>query len=86
MGSAKDQFFERRQAEIDRHVAEELDISESDLADFPYELDEEASEDGVTYGWAVRWEDGAPPGVDVTGGVSYIQPLHEEEPEEPEDD
>jgi hypothetical protein len=86
MGSAKDQLFDTAQASIDHHVAEELGISEDDLAQFPYELDENASDDGVSYGWVVRWDDGAPPGVNVTGGVSFIQALHEEEPEEPEQD
>ncbi len=84
MGAAKEQMYENNRAEIDSHVAQELGISTEDLDSHPYELDEHASDDGVLYGWAIRWEDTAPLGVEPIGGVSFIQPLHVQEPEDPE--
>lgn len=85
MGSAKERMFEIRQKEIDRHVAGELGIAVSDLQDHPYEIDENASDDGVVYGWAITWDDEAPPGVSEDGGVTVIQACHAEDPEGPED-
>ena len=85
MGSAKERMFEIMQEEIDRHVAGELGVAVSDLADYPYEVDENASDDGVVYGWAITWDDDAPPGVTADGGITLIQAFQSEEPEGPED-
>jgi hypothetical protein len=84
MGSAKEHLFENQQAEIDRHVADELGISVSDLEEHPYEIEEDASDDGLVYGWAIRWEDGPPPGVETNGDVNFIQQYHFRETPEPE--
>ncbi len=77
-------MYESNRAELDCHVAQQLGISTDDLDDHPYELDEHASDDGVLYGWAIRWEGTAPPGIEPVGGVSFIQPLHAREAENPE--
>lgn len=85
MSSAKERMSVVRQEEIDRYIAQELGIAVSDLKDHPYQLDEDASDDGVVYGWAITWDEDAPPGIKTVGGVTSIRPHYFEEPEGPED-
>lgn len=59
-------FFEDAQQQgLDEHVARELGISVDALE--PYDIDEDASKDGVVYGWRVVWQGEPPAGVTASG-------------------
>ena len=64
MSRAYEEAMERRR---DAYVAQALGISVATLDDYPFDLDENASDDGVVYGWRVLWNKEAPPGVDANG-------------------
>ena len=69
MSRAYEDAMERRR---DEYVASTLGISIEMLEDYPFELDENASDDGVVYGWRVLWDDEAPHGVDVNGAAGSL--------------
>lgn len=60
---------ERRQAE---YIAGALGCTVEALADHPYQLDENASDDGVVYSWRVLWDDTAPPGIATHGSAGSL--------------
>ena len=57
MSRAYEDTMERRR---DEYVASALGVSVETLDDYPFELDENASDDGVVYGWRVLWDEEAP--------------------------
>ena len=69
MSRAYEDAMEQRR---DEYVASALGVSVETLEDHPFELDENASDDGVVYGWRVLWDDEAPPGVDVNGAAGSL--------------
>ncbi|KQN83017.1 hypothetical protein ASE90_09720 [Sphingomonas sp. Leaf67] len=54
------------------YIAQALGIDVDTLDDYPFELDDNASNDGLVYSWRVLWDDEAPPGVDVSGDVGSL--------------
>ena len=58
MNRAYEDAMERRS---DEYAAGALGISVDTLDDYPFQLDENASDDGVVYGWRVLWDEEAPP-------------------------
>ena len=56
----------------DAHVAQALGISLDTLNDYPFEIDANASDDGLIYSWHILWDDRAPPGVAVNGDIGSL--------------
>lgn len=56
--------MERRR---DEYVAAQLGVPIEILADHPYQIAENASDDGLIYSWQILWDDTAPDGVTVHG-------------------
>lgn len=83
MSRAYEDAMERRR---DEYFASALSVSVETLADYPFELDENASDDGVVYGWRVLWDDEAPPGVDVNGAAGSLWSNIPAAPDEPDED
>ena len=83
MSRAYEDAIERRR---DEYVASTLGVSVETLEDHPFELDENASDDGVVYGWRVLWDDEAPPGVDVNGAAGSLWSDIPAAPDEPDED
>ncbi|MEZ0498330.1 hypothetical protein ACAX61_18805 [Sphingomonas sp. IW22] len=83
MSRAYEEAMERRQ---DEYVASALGISIETLDDYPFQLDENASDDGVVYGWRVMWDEEAPPGVDVNGADGSLWSDIPAAPDEPDED
>ena len=52
----------------------------------PFDLDENASDDGVVYGWRVLWNEEAPPGVDANGTSGLLWSDIPAAPDEPDED
>ena len=83
MSRAYEDAMERRR---DEYVASALGVSIETLEDYPFELDENASDDGVVYGWRVLWDDEAPSGVDVNGAAGSLWSDIPAEPDGPDED
>lgn len=83
MSRAYEEAMERRR---DEYVAGALGISPDVLDDYPFQLDENASDDGVVYGWRVLWDEEAPPGVDVNGTSGSLWSDIPAAPDEPDED
>lgn len=70
MGSRQlEEAAERRQA---AYIAGAVGCPVEALDDHPYQLDENASDDGVVYSWRVLWDDTAPPGVSTEGAPGSL--------------
>ena len=83
MSRAYEDAMEQRR---DEYVASALGVSVETLEDHPFELDENASDAGVVYGWRVLWDDEAPPGVDVNGAAGSLWSDIPAEPDGPDED
>ncbi|MBW6525164.1 hypothetical protein KZ810_16845 [Sphingomonas sp. RHCKR47] len=86
MSRAYEEAMERRR---DAYVAQALGISVDTLDDYPFDLDENASDDGVVYGWRILWNGEAPPGVDANGTSGLLWsdiPAALDEPDEDDRD
>ncbi|MCU6455977.1 hypothetical protein LPN01_18015 [Sphingomonas sp. A2-49] len=83
MSRAYEDAMERRS---DEYVARALGVSVEALDDYPFQLDENASDDGVVYGWRVLWDEEAPPGVDVNGATGSQWSDIPAAPDEPDED
>jgi hypothetical protein len=83
MSRAYEDAIERRS---DEYVARALGISVETLDDYPFQLDENASDDGVVYGWRVLWDEEAPPGLHVNGAVGSLWSDIPAAPDEPDED
>jgi len=59
-----EEAMERRQ---DEYIASQLGVSVDVLDDHPFQIDENASDDGLVYSWRILWDDAAPEGVTVYG-------------------
>ena len=70
----------------DMYVARSLGISVETLDDYPFQLDENASEDGVVYGWRVFWDEEAPPGVDLNGAAGSLWSNIPAAPDQPDEE
>lgn len=70
----------------DEYVASALGVSVETLEDYPFELEENASDDSVVYGWRVVWDDEAPTGVDVNGAAGLLWSDIPAEPDGPDED
>lgn len=81
-------FEEAQERRLTAYIAGELGISVDVLDEYPFDLDENASRDGVVYNWRVLWNDEVPPGVDAHGHEgnrwSDIDIRHEDD-SEPDD-
>ncbi len=82
MSRAYDDAMERRR---DGYVAQALGISVETLDDYPFDLDEHASDDGLVYSWRVLWNDDAPPGVDANGTPGLLWSDIPAAPDEPDE-
>ena len=69
MSRAYEDMMERRQHE---YVARELGITIEVLDGHPYQIEENASDDDVVYGWRVLWDETAPPDVDAHGAPGSL--------------
>ena len=83
MSRAYEDAMQRRS---DEYVAGALGISVETLDDYPFQLDENASDDGVVYGWRVLWDEEAPPGLDVNGAAGSLWSDIPAAPDEPDED
>ena len=70
----------------EEYVASALDVSVETLEDYPFQLDENASDDGVVYSWRILWDEEAPPGVDVNGAPGSLWSDIPAAPDEPDED
>lgn len=59
-----DEAVERRRDEC---IARQLGVSVEVLDEYPFQIDEHSSDDGVVYGWRILWEAAAPEGVEIHG-------------------
>jgi hypothetical protein len=85
MGRAKEPLIEAREAERDHYIAGELHVAEDVLALYPFEIEENANDEGLVYSWMIRWDDGPPPGVKADSGVTLIPPWHSDDIDWPDD-
>lgn len=70
--SYKDDASAHKNDEAQRaYVASTLGLDPSQLADHPFEIEEDMQQGEVT-SWSVHWQDGAPEGVDTEGRASTI--------------
>lgn len=83
MSRAYEDAMERRR---DGCVASALGVSVGTLEDYPFQLDENASDDGVVYGWRVLWDEEAPPGINVNGAVGSLWSDIPAAPDGPDED
>lgn len=82
MSRALDDALEARQ---DAAIARALGISVDALDEHPYEIDENASDDGLVYSVRLLWSTTVPEGVDASGAYgSRWTDIHlDDEPDEP---
>ncbi|NBW07265.1 MAG: hypothetical protein EBR82_04490 [Caulobacteraceae bacterium] len=74
-----EEAMERRQ---DEYIARQLGVSVEVLDDHPFQIDENASDDGLVYSWRILWDDRAPEGVPVHGHTGYLWSEVEPGPDE----
>ena len=60
-------FEEAQERRLHEYVARQLGVTVEVLDDYPYQIDENVSDDGIVYGWRVQWDEAAPPGVTAHG-------------------
>ena len=60
-------FEEAQERRLHEYVAGELGVPVAVLDAYPYQLEENASKDGLVYNWRVCWEDVPPQGVTAFG-------------------
>ena len=62
------------EAQVDcvRYVANQLNVSEADLAGYPYELTKVIASGQNVLLWELHWTASAPPGVKAHEGISRI--------------
>lgn len=89
MGSTKDYWFDRIETQKSSRLANCLGISEDELEQIAYEIDDECSDDGLLYGYIVRFGDDNDPSImakieGLTSG-SYVS-LSQWDLEDPEED
>lgn len=79
------QFEDAAERRQDAYIAGRLGVTVEMLDDYPYQIDENASDDGLVYSWRIMWEDTAPEGVTVYGEAgslwSEVQPGGDESDE-----
>jgi len=83
MSRAYEDAMEQR---TDAYVAEALGITVETLADYPYQLDENTSDDGVVYNWRIEWDEEAPPGVSAHGSPGALWSNIAAAPDEPDEE
>lgn len=89
MGSTKDYWFDRIEAQKNSRLANHLGISEDELEQIAYGIDANYSSDGLPYGYIVRFDDDNDPSImakieGLTSG-SYVS-LSQWDLEDPEED
>lgn len=89
MGSTKDNWFDRIEAQKNCRLANLLGITEEELEQIAYDIDGDYSNDGLLYGYIVRFDDDNDPSImakidGLTSG-SYVS-LSQWDLEDPEED
>lgn len=89
MGSTKNYWFDRIEAQKNSRLADHLGISEDELERIAYDIDTDYSSDGLLYGYIVRFDDDNDPSImakikGLTSG-SYVS-LSQWDLEDPEED
>lgn len=89
MGSTKNYWFDRIEAQENSRLANYLGISEDELEQVAYDIDADFSSDGLLYGYIVRFDDDNDPSImakinGLTSG-SYVN-LSQWDLEDPEED
>lgn len=69
---SKQQLQDAMARASDQRMADHIGISVDTLEDYPYQLDENVSDDGLVYGWRILWENGAPPGITAHGAPGSL--------------
>lgn len=89
MGSTKEYWFDRIEAQKNYRLADLLGITEDELEQLTYEIEGDYSNDGLLYGYIVRFDDDNEPSImtkisGLTSG-SYVS-LSQWDLEDPEED
>lgn len=90
MGSTKDYWFDRVEAQKSFRLANHLGISENELEQIAYDIDADYSSDGLLYGYIVRFDDDNDPSIMAkiegltSGSYVNLSPWDLEDPEEDE--
>ncbi|RRJ23756.1 hypothetical protein EIK76_06780 [Rheinheimera mesophila] len=90
MGSTKDYWFDRVEAQKSFRLANHLGISEDELEQIAYDIDADYSSDGLLYGYIVRFDDDNDPSIMAkiegltSGSYVNLSPWDLEDPEEDE--
>lgn len=89
MGSTKDYWFDRIEAQKNSRLANIFGITEDELEQITYDIDGDYSNDGLLYGYVVRFDDDSDPSImakidGLTSG-SYVS-LSQWDLEDPEED
>lgn len=85
MCHAKERIYKSQEAERDRYIVGQLLIPHDVLAMHPFEIEKNASEEGLVYSWIICWLNSPPPGGEAPGGVTHIAPDHSDHIDWPDD-
>ncbi|MFQ2047764.1 hypothetical protein ACK34J_02250 [Aeromonas veronii] len=89
MGSTKDYWFDRIEAQKNCRLANLLGITEDELEQITYDIEGDYSKDGLLYGYVVRFDDDNDPSImakiDGLTSDSYVS-LSQWDLEDPEED
>ncbi len=79
------QMEEAAEQRLSSYIAQQLGVSIDALDEHPFQIEENASDDGIIYSWRILWDDTPPEGVTTYGAPkalwSEIHPADESDVE-----